>query len=145
MNRQKMLAGEKVIASAEPVKRKIIKEKREIRLYELGLGGDVDIEQTIQTLRDLQDTEKKKGCFTVRIRAIEVGGYDDSEIEIELYTEKYETDADIAKREAAAAKRAEAKKRKEAELAKNLRDPEYQKSLIDRINRNVPRGKKAYC
>jgi len=135
MDRHKMLMGKETKKVAIPKKRKTINETRTLNIYELGLDGSFDIEDTISRLKELQKEEKAKGNFVINISVGMNGEYDDFDTEILLTTQRYENDADIAKREAAEKKKEEKRRLK----AEKMKKPEYQKSLIDKMNKNVSR------
>ena len=127
--------GKETKKVAIPKKRKTINETRTLNIYELGLDGSFDIEDTISRLKELQKEEKAKGNFVINISVGMNGEYDDFDTEILLTTQRYENDADIAKREAAEKKKEEKRRLK----AEKMKKPEYQKSLIDKMNKNVSR------
>ncbi len=134
MNRHKMLMGEKKEEKTPKIthRKSIRKDRRTLSLSDLGLDG-ADIETIATNLRNLQVSEKAKGHFTINLTVVNDGGEDYDDIGIDVYTERYETVAEVEERIKKEKKKEEAKKKKQ-ELMKT---PQYQKSLIDRMNRNV--------
>lgn len=139
MNRHKMLMGgpKSEVKKASKPSRKIIKKNTRTTIPSaIGLDGSVSLEETIRILRELESAEKDAGNFTIRVSVEIDGEYDDNpHLEIQIYTERYETEDETAKREEAARKREEKRIEKEAEM----KTPKYQRTLINNMNRSIAR------
>ena len=99
---------------------------------EIGLnyGGEVELSALVGNLQDILTDEKSRGCFNIQVT---LSGDEDGQVTFYLYSKRLETDADVAKRAEAARKREEKKKA----LAAKVKDPKYQKKLIDKMNKKV--------
>lgn len=133
MNRNKMLMGVKVDEPKVFINtNKVLKESRSVMASSLHLSGmrENSITSIIEAFEYLEKEEKKAGHFNVKIS---LSTYENEESEIDIFYERYETDRDVAKREEERLKK-EAKKKT---LEQKIKDPKYQQSLIDKMNKNV--------
>ena len=142
MDRHRMLMGEKRAKPKTAKKPRIIKMRRTMTDEEMPLGENqerVDINAVIAALERVRQTEIDHGAFETQLNFYG-GGFEDAEI----LSSRYETEADVAKREAAKVLRAERKAKrlaKEAAKAEKLR-AEKQKKLKEKL---LKKHKVAYC